>query len=69
MIDLETPALVVDIPAMHRNIARMTAVMAGRGISWRPHCKAHRLPEIARIEIAAGAIGVTCAKQIGRAHV
>jgi D-serine deaminase-like pyridoxal phosphate-dependent protein len=60
--DLPTPALVIDIAAMDRNIARMAAFAAARGIALRPHAKTHKSGEIARRQIAAGAVGICCAK-------
>jgi len=60
--ELDTPALVVDLPTMERNIARMAGCMRGAGVNWRPHTKGQKVPAIAHKELAAGAIGVTCAK-------
>jgi D-serine deaminase-like pyridoxal phosphate-dependent protein len=59
---LDTPALLVDLDTMAANIARIAAACRAHGVAWRPHAKAHKTPEIARLQIAAGAIGVTCAK-------
>lgn len=53
---------------MEANIARIVAACRAHGVAWRPHSKAHKTPEIAQIQIAAGAIGVTCAK-LGEAEV
>ena len=44
------------------------APAAAHGVAWRPHVKGHKTPEIARMQIAAGAIGITCAK-LGEAEV
>ncbi|MCI3179442.1 threonine aldolase [Caulobacter sp. CCUG 60055] len=60
--DLNTPALVVDLDALTRNIERMAAFAAAKGLKLRPHAKTHKSPEIARRQIAAGAIGACCAK-------
>ncbi|WP_158811748.1 alanine racemase [Beijerinckia sp. L45] len=57
---LETPALVLDLPAFERNLVRMAASAAGRGMALRPHAKTHKSVEIARRQIAAGALGVSC---------
>src|SRR5689334_14602897 len=65
---LDTPALLVDLEIMEANIARIVAACRAHGVAWRPHSKAHKTPEIAIMEIAAGAIGVTCAK-VGEAEV
>jgi D-serine deaminase-like pyridoxal phosphate-dependent protein len=62
LADITTPALVVDVAAMERNIARMAAFFAARRCKLRPHFKAHKCVEIARRQLAAGAcIGLTCA--------
>jgi len=60
--DIPTPALVVDIAVMDRNIRRMAAFFADGPCRLRPHFKAHKTPEIARRQLAAGACtGLTCA--------
>lgn len=66
--ELDTPALCVDLDAMQRNIDRMARTIIGNGKNWRPHTKGQKIPAIAHQEIAAGAIGVTCAK-LGEAEV
>ena len=66
--ELDTPALVVDLDAMERNIGRMAGYMRDAGVDWRPHTKGIKVPAIAHKAIAAGAIGVTCAK-LGEAEV
>ncbi len=60
--ELDTPALLVDIDAMDRNIAHIAQTMREAGVQWRPHAKGHKCPAIAHRQIAAGAIGVTVAK-------
>jgi len=65
---LDTPALVVDLDVMERNISRIVATCRAHGVAWRPHSKSHKTPEIAHMQIAAGAIGITCAK-LGEAEV
>jgi len=57
---LVTPALLLDAPALGRNIARMPELLAGKA-SLRPHAKTHKSPEIARLQLEAGAIGITTA--------
>jgi D-serine deaminase-like pyridoxal phosphate-dependent protein len=59
---LNTPVLVVDREALDRNMARMAGFARARGIALRPHAKTHKSVDIARRQIAAGAIGVCCAK-------
>lgn len=65
---IDTPALCIDLDVMEANIARMAALCRRHGVEWRPHSKGHKSPEIARRQLAAGAIGVTCAK-LGEAEV
>ena len=67
-VDLDTPALYVDLDAMERNIARMQQQCRGWGVGLRPHVKTHKIPEIARMQLDAGAIGITVAK-VGEAEV
>jgi D-serine deaminase-like pyridoxal phosphate-dependent protein len=59
---LATPALVVDLDAFERNLAAMAAHAKARGVALRPHAKTHKSVEIAKRQIAAGALGVCCAK-------
>jgi D-serine deaminase-like pyridoxal phosphate-dependent protein len=60
--DIPTPALVVDVPALERNIKRMARFFADGPCKLRPHFKAHKTPEIARRQLAAGSVtGLTCA--------
>src|SRR3990170_461259 len=67
--DIPTPALVVDIHAMERNIRRMADFYASSSCKLRPHFKAHKTPAIARRQIAAGSCsGLTCAT-VGEAEV
>ena len=60
MTDIETPALVVDLAAFERNLDRMAR--ATQDIRLRPHAKAHKCPDIAKLQIARGAVGVCCQK-------
>jgi 3-hydroxy-D-aspartate aldolase len=66
--DIPTPALLLDLDRFERNLARMAAHVRGAGKQLRPHAKTHRCPEIARRQVAAGALGVACAK-LGEAEV
>ena len=60
--DIPTPALLVDLAALDRNIARMAAFFASGPCRLRPHVKAHKTPAIARRQLAAGScVGLTCA--------
>jgi D-serine deaminase-like pyridoxal phosphate-dependent protein len=65
---LDTPALLVDLDIMEANIGSISRACKARGVGWRPHIKGHKTPEIARLQLAAGAIGITCAK-LGEAEV
>src|SRR5438067_957518 len=67
-LDLDTPALYVDLDAMGRNIQLMQEQCRGWGVDLRPHVKTHKIPEIAQMQLDAGAIGITVAK-VGEAEV
>jgi D-serine deaminase-like pyridoxal phosphate-dependent protein len=60
--DLDTPALIVDLDVLDANIATLSGLLRARGVAWRPHAKAHKSPAVAHRLLAAGAIGITCAK-------
>ncbi len=66
--DIDTPALLLDLDRVERNIATMARFAAGRSSGLRPHFKTPKCPEIARRQLAAGALGITCAK-VGEAEV
>jgi D-serine deaminase-like pyridoxal phosphate-dependent protein len=66
--DLDTPTLLIDLDALEANLAEMAAVAAKAGVRLRPHTKTHKSPEIARMQVEAGAAGITCAK-LGEAEV
>jgi len=62
VLDIPTPALVVDVAAMDRNVRRMAAFFSTGPCRLRPHVKAHKTREIARRQLAAGGcVGLTCA--------
>ena len=65
---LDTPALLVDLDLLQANIEHIAKTCRDNGVGWRPHTKAHKTPEIARLQLAAGAIGIACAK-LGEAEV
>jgi 3-hydroxy-D-aspartate aldolase len=65
--ELNTPVLVIDRPALERNIVRMAEFAASKGVKLRPHAKTHKSVDIARLQVAAGAVGLCCAK-IGEAE-
>ena len=62
LAEVDTPALVIDLDAFERNIASLKQSLAGRAIRVRAHAKTHKCPEVARRQIAAGAVGVCCQK-------
>jgi len=64
---VDTPALIVELDALERNIAAMAAAVEDRGMRLRPHAKSHKSPDIARRQIAAGAVGICCQK-VGEAE-
>ncbi|MCI0350866.1 MAG: alanine racemase [Acidobacteriales bacterium] len=60
--ELDTPTLLVDLDRLEKNIREWQAAISKRGIKFRPHIKTHKVLEIARIQMAAGACGIICAK-------
>jgi D-serine deaminase-like pyridoxal phosphate-dependent protein len=66
--DLDTPALVIDLDRVEANINEMAQRSRDTGVRLRPHTKTHKMPEIAQLQVDAGAIGITCAK-VGEAEV
>ena len=67
-LDLDTPALYIDLDVLEHNIARMQQQCRAWGVELRPHVKTHKIAEIAQLQLAAGAIGITVAK-VGEAEV
>jgi D-serine deaminase-like pyridoxal phosphate-dependent protein len=59
---IDTPALVIDLDAMERNLAAMASFARGHGMRLRPHAKMHKCAAIARLQMAAGAVGVCVQK-------
>lgn len=68
LYDLDTPALIVDLDRLEQNIRSMAEIAKAGGKSLRPHTKTHKTPEIARMQVDAGAVGLTVAK-LGEAEV
>ncbi|HLV78666.1 MAG TPA: alanine racemase [Chthonomonadaceae bacterium] len=68
IFDLDTPALLVDLDRLERNIADMARLAKGGSKALRPHTKTHKTPEIARMQMDTGAKGLTVAK-LGEAEV
>jgi len=65
--DVDTPALLVDLDLLEANIAKMASWAQDAGVRLRPHAKTHKCSAIARMQIAAGAIGV-CVQKVGEAE-
>ncbi len=65
---LDTPALLLDLDALERNIAAMAAFARAAGVALRPHAKTHKSARIAGLQMAAGALGICCAT-LGEAEV
>src|SRR5215216_1842849 len=65
---LDTPAVVVDLDIMDRNLSRMGDYCRAHQLLLRPHTKTHKIPELAKRQIASGAHGITVAK-LGEAEV
>ncbi len=59
---VDTPALLLDLDAFERNVARLAQAVAGTPVRLRPHAKSHKCPVIALRQMASGAVGVCCQK-------
>ena len=66
--ELETPAVIVDLDVMDANLSRMADYCRKHDLLLRPHTKTHKIPELAKRQLASGATGITVAK-IGEAEV
>ena len=66
--EIETPAVVVDLDVMDRNLSRMADYCRKHNLLLRPHTKSHKIPELAKRQLASGATGITVAK-LGEAEV
>jgi D-serine deaminase-like pyridoxal phosphate-dependent protein len=60
--DLDTPAVTIDLDVVEANIKRAQDILDAQGIANRPHIKTHKIPALAKKQIAAGAVGITCQK-------
>lgn len=65
---LVTPTVIIDSDVLHSNVERMASGVRERGLNLRPHAKTHKILEIAALQLAAGAVGLTVAT-IGEAEV
>ena len=66
--DIDTPALIVDLDRMASNIEAMARLGRDGDLALRPHVKSHKIPELALLQMEAGAVGITCQK-LGEAEV
>jgi D-serine deaminase-like pyridoxal phosphate-dependent protein len=66
--DLDTPAPIIDLDKLDTNLAKLQTYLSSHGIANRPHIKTHKIPEIAHMQLRAGAVGITCQK-LGEAEV
>jgi D-serine deaminase-like pyridoxal phosphate-dependent protein len=66
--DLDTPALLIDLDIMERNLRRVAEYAAAHGLRLRPHTKTHKIPALGRRQLESGAAGLTVAK-VGEAEV
>ncbi|HET7219044.1 MAG TPA: alanine racemase [Vicinamibacterales bacterium] len=68
LANLRTPAVLIDVDRLERNLDRMQAAVDARRIRLRPHAKTHKALEVARMQVERGAAGICCAK-LGEAEV
>lgn len=66
--DLDTPCLCVDLDRLEGNLDRMQTTVVRNGIASRPHAKTHKCPAVARLQIAAGSVGI-CTAKVSEAEV
>jgi D-serine deaminase-like pyridoxal phosphate-dependent protein len=60
--ELDTPAVTVDLDIVEANIKRAQDLLASHGVNNRPHIKTHKIPALAKMQMDAGAVGITCQK-------
>ena len=68
LAELDTPALCLDLDRFERNLQTVVNLCRERGVDWRPHAKCHKSQDVGSRLVAAGALGLTCAK-LGEAEV
>src|SRR6267143_6241935 len=66
--ELDTPALVIDLDIMERNLRRVAEYCSSHALRLRPHTKTHKVPAVGRRQLDSGAVGLTVAK-VGEAEV
>ena len=62
LTEIETPSVLIDLDIVENNIDKYQSYCNKKGINLRPHIKTHKIPELANLQLKAGAIGVTCQK-------
>ena len=62
MEEIPTPAVLVDLDRLERNLIRLPETIAAHGAAFRPHVKAHKVPALAHEQLRRGAVGIACAK-------
>ncbi|MDQ6917018.1 MAG: DSD1 family PLP-dependent enzyme, partial [Pseudomonadota bacterium] len=67
LADVDTPSLIVDLDAFEENLATMGDAVRKKKARLRPHAKSHKCPDIAKLQIAQGAVGICCQK-VGEAE-
>ena len=60
--ELDTPAVLIDMDIVRENIQAYQKYCNGIGINLRPHIKTHKIPELAKLQLKEGAVGITCQK-------
>jgi len=60
--DVDTPALVLELDAFEKNLRTLADAVRGRGVRVRTHAKTHKCPEVAKRQMALGAVGACCQK-------
>ena len=66
--DIPTPSLVIDACVVRNNLNRMASYAAEHGLALRPHTKTHKSLKLAKMQLDAGAVGLTVAK-VGEAII
>src|SRR5215210_9581712 len=62
LADVDTPSMIVDLDVLERNVRTMADAARRHGVALRPHAKTHKSIEIGRLQLEAGAVGLTLAK-------
>ena len=60
--DVDTPAVLIDLAVTTRNIHKYQKYCDENGLNLRPHIKTHKIPDLAKLQLTAGAVGITCQK-------